>query len=213
MATGAFATLLIPTSTDRVFKNDLERYIARPPIEMWALGLVFVISVVGLVALIGVSFALWRQVLGEKYPAIGSRPLVVAYVFLALALIATTRTLTIQGFSQEQSLFASWSLVPGRAVYTAMLSGGFALIPMGLLGVPAAAYLWRRDRFGYRAAAALTGFFVIGIALLTWIARTNSSQFTPSAFLTTVGELAFFIVPASAAFYVGLIATLRRTRI
>lgn len=152
----------------------------------------------GLIALaIAIPFLFWRLVLGKAFTAIGFRPLLVGYV-------AATVGLAVQSFSSSYLEFSTrvtsgilsdtdrWSIVPGWAIYAAVLSLLVVLPILGVIAVPLSAKLLKHKWLNYRSIFVTTLAVWVAFALIVWLFPSNEWHHIHrlESFATLLKELA-----------------------
>lgn len=137
---------------------------------------------------------LWRRILGESFEKIGWRPLVVGYLLFGLGWCLSCVT---------QFGWAELYLFYGTPV---------AMLLIGMVGVPVAAFLVRIGRASYWLAAVLLVLVLFGITTVHWMFPHNiwTETHRVEAFLSELGWLALLTLPGGAAFCFGLVNAVRR---
>ena len=171
-------------------------------------------GLVVLVAAIALPFAIWAVLLGKARPAVGYKPLALAYLLAAVGLLLMNFGSSYIEFSSRVTTnvlpeHQRWSTVPGWTVYTFVLSLVVALPLLGLLGVPAAALLLRARRLSPAiAACGLVGLWLL-LSTLAWVFPSNEWHRTHRfesflSFLSSFARpIAFVGIPFLGGIYAG----------
>ena len=129
-------------------------------------------------AAVALPFFLWRYVLGAKFGAIGFTPVAVAYLLAAVGLLAANFLSSHLEFSARVAKnilpeAERWSIVPGWTIYTSVLSLIVVLPLLGVVAVPATAWLVRLHRLSYASIAIAVVIAWLTLALLAWAFPSN----------------------------------------
>lgn len=130
----------------------------------------------GLIAIafaIAAPFAIWRLVLGRRFRPAGFAPLAAGYSFAGLGLILATFTWSYIEFTSRVAaggLVESqrWTIVPSWSLYFSILLLTIALPILGLLAVPASAWLVRKNCLQYSTMAVSIGAVWAALSLFIW---------------------------------------------
>ena len=114
----------------------------------------------------GLPFFLWRKLLQESFSQYGFTPLALAYFAAAVGLVVNNFAFSYLEFSSRVAKdmlqeAERWSTVPGWTIYTSVLALIIVLPLLGLVAVPASAYLLKLRKLN---------LFTISLGILTaWL--------------------------------------------
>jgi hypothetical protein len=148
-------------------------------------------------------FAIWRIFLGRSFSRVGFAPLAAGYALSGIGLYLGSMAWSCIEFSSRVRSGAlaeteRWSIVPGWSVYFSVLSLIGVLPMLGLLGVPASAWLTRRHCLNHKSIAMALGILWVVLALVAWSIPSNEWHQTHrlqslGTWLSTVGVSVFTV--------------------
>ncbi len=122
---------------------------------------------------IAAPFALWRLVLGQRFKPAGFAPLAAGYALAGLGLVLATFVWSYTEFTSRVATGGlvenqRWSVVLSWVVYFSVLSLAIALPILGLLAVPASAWLVRKNCLHYSTMLVSLCIVWLALSLLMW---------------------------------------------
>ncbi len=123
-------------------------------------------------------FFIWRLVLSSSFASVGFVPLAAAYVLAAVGLLTANFISSHLEFSARvaQNLLPEaqrWTTVTGWAIYVSVLSLLLVLPLLGLVAVPAAAWLLKLRRMSLKTIAVGVLGVWLSLALIAWALPSN----------------------------------------
>ena len=118
-------------------------------------------------------FFIWRLVLGTEFRAIGFKPVAAAYSLAAVGLLVENFLSAHREFNSRVAKdilpeAERWSTVPGWTIYTSVLSLIVVLPLLGLVAVPATAWLVKIRRLSFTSIGLAVILTWLTLALLAW---------------------------------------------